>query len=95
MSFEGSRYFWVVARDSWPGQGSTCERQFVDGGAFEGVVGVQVLARGVEIRVSHEVLDGDDVAPFLKEARRIGVTELVQRGVLDASPFCDSFESAE
>ena len=71
------------------------KREFADGFAFQGVVGVQVLARGVEVRVAHEMLDGNDIAAFFKEARGVGVTEFVQRSVLDPSALCDAFEPTE
>ena len=35
--------------------------------AFEGIVRVEILARGVEIRMSHEVLNRDDIAAFFKK----------------------------
>ena len=69
------------------------EGEAADGFAFEGVVGVQILARGIEIGMSHEVLDCDDVAAFLQKACGVGVSELVKCGVSDASALCESLES--
>ena len=69
------------------------EGEAADGFAFERVVGVQILARGIEVGVSHEVLDCDDVAAFLQKPRGVCVPELMKCGVPDACALCESLES--
>ena len=71
------------------------EGEFVDGGAFKGVVGAQVLAGGVEVGVAEEVLDGHDIAAALQEARCVGVAELVEVCVFDADAGGYVFQPAE
>lgn len=65
------------------------EGEAAHGPAFEGVIGAQVLASGIEVRVPHELLDRDDVAAFFEEARSVGVTEFVQSSLLNARELCD------
>jgi len=44
-------------------------------------VGVEVLPRGFDVAVAHELLDGHDVAAAFEEPCRVGVPEFVERGV--------------
>ena len=41
------------------------EGEALRGLAFEGFVGVQVLARGFDVAMAHQLLDGDNVAAAL------------------------------
>ena len=59
------------------------EGEAVDRFTFETFVRVQVLLRGLDVAMAHELLDGDDVAPAFKQSGRVGVAELVERGVWD------------
>ena len=63
--------------------------------AFEGVVRVEVLARRVKIRVSHEVLDRDDVTALLEEACCVRMAEFVQGSMLDSSALRDCLKSSQ
>jgi hypothetical protein len=63
--------------------------------AFEGIVRIEILARGVEIRMSHEVLDRDDIAAFFKKSRCVRMSEFMQSSMLDASTLRDSLKSSQ
>lgn len=71
------------------------KRELVHSLALEGVVGIEVLAGGVEVGVTHEVLHRHDVAPLFKEARGVGVAEFMQSCVLDLRPLCYTLQSPE
>ena len=66
-----------------PRVSSLGEGEAVDGLAFAGFVRIEVFSRGVDVAMSHELLDGDNIAAAFKEPRGVGVAELVQCRVRD------------
>lgn len=59
--------------------------------ALQLFIGIEVLTRRIEIAVSHQPLHGHDVATALQQSRGVGVPELMERRIPNASDFRDLF----
>jgi hypothetical protein len=63
--------------------------------ALEALVGIEVLARGFDVAMPHEVLDGDDIGAGFQEPGGVRMPEFVEGRPADVSGFGDAFEATE